>query len=559
VPTRNARVGASPSYDLLPMEEVTLPMVTAHILFIDAVGYSTLTSSQQAGVFQSLQELVGECSAVVEAGSTDNLVRSPSGDGMALVFFSNCSSPLRCACELADKLAKDGTFRVRMGIHTGDVARMIDINGTASVSGDGINTAQRVMDFGDGGHILMSLEHAKCLQQARDPAANECYDIGIATAKHGRRIHLFNFHRTAAGTPDVPVKVRKDDEWIRPKTLRLGTSGQNILFASLQILGWLLASPFQWRIHVNQIDPRLTPNFSVIDLTGPQIFRNRDLRQLLIQAYVICPVLLALLIWGVLTPLGLNTPWWIGTMWATGLVSSVLLGVGASLVFMCLLTFDAVVQAPIIAIFGYASAANQIALTAVMIWAAVAMSAVFPSPRPPSALREILTALGTFLLVVVIIGIVVALAVGRSPLQVAGIVAVAAFILINVVIGVRWKQWSRGFVFGQALGTLAAAGYFAIVGATGESILLRLQQGISNGIGDAIWWGFAFAIAEKIASARAAIIAGLLLSAFKNVVPTPWSFLPLVALWTTYSILRQRSLAKQQRAIEALATEITAP
>ena len=125
------------------------------------------------------------------------------------------------------------------------------------------------MDFGDAGHILMSLQHATCLQEARDPAANECHDIGVATAKHGKRIHLFNFHRPAVDSPDVPIKVRQDDRWLRPKTLRLGTSGRNSFLASLQILGWLLTQPFRWRTHVSQIDPRLTPHFSVIDLTGP--------------------------------------------------------------------------------------------------------------------------------------------------------------------------------------------------------------------------------------------------------------------------------------------------
>jgi hypothetical protein len=227
--------------------------------------------------------------------------------------------------------------------------------------------------------------------------------------------------------------------------------------------------------------------------------------------------------------------------------------VGASLVFICLLTFDAVVQAPIIAAFGYASAANQIALTIVVVWAAVALSAVFPTPRPPSALREILSAIATFLVVLIIaIGLGV-LAAGRPPLQIAGIIAGASFILINVIIGLRWKRWSRGFVLGQVLGVLGAGGYFAIAGATGESFLLRLQQGISNGIGDAIWWGLAFALAERMSGARAAIIAGLLLSAFKNIVPTPWTLLPLVALGTTYAILRRRSLAKARMANERMA------
>ena len=535
------------------MEQNESAIVTGHILFFDAIGYSTLTSDEQVVVFRQLQEFVGNCAAVIEASAKDELVRSPSGDGMALVFFDSCSSPLRCAVELADRIDREKSFRVRMGLHSGPVTRLVDINGTPSVSGDGINTSQRVMDFGDGGHILMSLEHATFLQEARDPAANECYDIGIATAKHGRRIHLFNYHRPAIGTADIPIKVRNDDEWTRPKSLRLGTSGRNIMVASIQILGWLITKPFQWRTHVSQIDPRLTPNFSIIDLTGLQIRRNRDLRKLLIQVYLICPGIMTLVIWLALTPLGLNPAWWIGTMWAMALVVSVLLGVGASLICMCVLTFDAVIQAPIIDIFGYASALNQIALAVVIVWAAVAFSAVFPTPRPPSALREILAAIATFLIVLITATGLVMLATGRPPLQIAGIIAVATFVLINLVIGLRWKKWSRGFVLGQALGLVAAAGYFAVAGVNGNGLLLRLQQGINNGVGDAVWWGIVFAFAERMAGARAAIVAGLLLSAFKNIVPTPWAFLPLVALGITYAMLRKLSLARARLAGEALA------
>ena len=540
------------------MEQTASPMVTAHILFMDVVGYSTLTSDQQTIVFRRLQEFVSESAAASEAAGQDALVRSPSGDGMALVFFDQASSPLRCACELAERIEKDGTFRARMGIHSGDVARLDDINGFASVSGDGINTAQRVMDFGDGGHILMSLEHATALQDAHDPAAIDCYDIGIATAKHGRRIHLFNFHRPAVGTPDVPVKVRGDDAWIRPETLRLGTSGRNILLASLEILGWLFVSPLKWRTHVHQIDPRLTPNFSVIDLTGPQIRRNRDLRQLLIQAYLICPAMLTLLIWAVLTPfasrLGINVAWWIGSMWAFGLLSSVLLGVGAGLVSFVILTFDAVVQAPAIGVFGHASIANQIALTAICVWAAVALSAVFPTRRLYSALREIFAAIVSFLAVLIIWITVLALMAGRPPLGIAAIMAATAFILINVVIGLRWKRWSRGFVFGQLLGLVAAAGTISSVGATGENFMLMLQKGMNSGLGAAILWAAAFSLAEKIAGGRAAVMGGLMVTAFQNIVPTVWSFLPLVALWTTYAMLRRLSLARAPNAAAALAS-----
>ncbi len=304
--------------------------------------------------------------------------------------------------------------------------------------------------------------------------------------------------------------------------------------------------------------PRLTPNFSVIDLTGPQIRRNRDLRQLLIQVYLICPAMLTLLIWAVLTPfasrLGINVAWWIGSMWAFGLLSSVLLGVGAGLVSFVILTFDAVVQAPAIGVFGHASIANQIALTAICVWAAVALSAVFPTRRLYSALREIFAAIVSFLAVLIIWITVLALMAGRPPLGIAAIMAATAFILINVVIGLRWKRWSRGFVFGQLLGLIAAAGTISSVGATGENFMLMLQKGMNSGLGAAILWAAAFSLAEKIAGGRAAVMGGLMVTAFQNIVPTVWSFLPLVALWTTYAMLRRGSLARARNAAAALAS-----
>ena len=532
------------------------PLLTAHVLFTDVVGYSRLSSDQQSVVFRRLQEYVNDCEAVVEAARDQHVVRIPSGDGMALAFFDRCSNPLRCACELADKIDRDGSFSVRMGIHTGEVTRLLDINGRENVSGEGINTAQRVMDFGDGGHILMSVQYATCLQEAHDPAAHECYDIGIATAKHGTRIHLFNFHRPAVGMSEVPVKVRQDDEWIRPQTLRLGTSGHNIFLATLQILGWLFVSPRHWRVHVTQIDPRLTPNFSVIDLSGPQLRRNRDLRELLLQVYVICPCLLTLLIWAVLTPiassLNINVAFWIGVMWAGGLIFSVLLGVGAGLVGFVLLTIDAVVQGPAIGLFGVASAANQIALAIVCVWAAFALAAIFPNRRSYSAIREVLAALAGFLLVIVILVALSVVAAGRSALFGGVTMAVTVFILINVVTGLRWRQWSRGFVVGQVLGMLAGAATISVVGATGTGFYFHLRQGIIYNLGNTVLWVTAFAVAEKIGGFRAAILAGLMFAASQNIAQTLWSILPLSALWLSYALIRRRSLARaKQRALES--------
>ncbi len=539
------------------MTEPTSPKVLAHILFTDVVGYSKLTSDEQTVVIRRLQECVNNCSPVEQAAA-ENLVRLPTGDGMALVFFGHCSSPLRCACELADQIEQDATFRVRMGIHSGEVTRLLDINGTANVSGDGINTAQRVMDFGDGGHILLSLEHATALQEARDPAANECYDIGVATAKHGRRVHLYNFHRSAVGLPEVPVKVRKDDEWVRPKTLRLGTSGRNIVLAAVQILGWLFVTPRHWRTHVNQIDPRLTPNFSVIDLTGPQVRRNRDLRELLLQVYVVCPALLTLLIWAVLTPLAgtleVEVFWWIGTMWAMGLLSSVLLGVGAGLVTFVLLTFDAVVQAPAIALFGENSALNQIAFAAICIWAAFAFSAIFPVRRSYGVWREVCGALLSFGTVTLVWSTILALSAQQSPLRVGAITGGAAFLLISVVLGLRWGRWSRGFVFGQVLGIIGGLAAMATIRSSDSDAPLHLlREGMVSGLGDGVLWALAFAIGEKIAGARAAVIGGLMISIMKDSAATPWSIIPFLALWSAYAVIRRRSLARARVAAAASA------
>ncbi|MDQ6625346.1 MAG: hypothetical protein M3Y69_04265, partial [Verrucomicrobiota bacterium] len=316
----------------------------------------------------------------------------PTGDGMALAFFDECSSQLRCAVELVDMIQNNRGFELRMGIHTGEVVRQPDINENPNVSGDGINIAQRVMDFGDGGHILMSLEYASALQLAGDPAAADCYDIGIATAKHGKRVHLFNYHRPSAGAVDIPVKVRKDDQWVRPTQLHLGTTGRNIVLATLQILGWLLVAPSKWRTHVTQIDPRLEPNFSVIDLTGPQIRRNRDLRQLLLQAYVICPFLAALLVLIlyplIAVPLNLTLST-VLLMVMMGCLAGILLGTGVGFVAFVILEFQAIVQLPLGTIFGQTSWPSLLGLGAVCAWATVAMSAVFPVKRRYAPWREL--------------------------------------------------------------------------------------------------------------------------------------------------------------------------
>lgn len=518
----------------------------AHILFVDAVGYSKMPLEQQALVFRRLQDFVTDCPTAAEAANAGDLVRSPSGDGMALVFFGNCTQPLHCARELAERIDADGNFAVRMGLHSGNVVKQLDVNGLICASGDGVNIAQRVMDFGDGGHILMSLEYAKALQEAGDSAVDDCHDIGIAAAKHGRRVHLYNYYRPAIGTPDVPVKVRRDDEWMRPKQLRLGTSGRNIFPATLQLLGWLLVAPNKWRAHVNSIDPRLSPNFSVIDLTGRQIRRNPDLRQLLLQVYVVCPATLALLIFGALAPFGhtLGTVSFasIAAMLGMGWLATVLLGIGAGFVGFLILGFQALVQSLTFGFFGPLHLVNVIALSTVCVWAFVALSAVFPERRRLPVWREVLGALGGAFFAILAIFATALLAFRQSPTIQALVSAATAFILINVVIGMRWRRWSRGFMFGQIISILAAAAWLAStrLNVAQFPVWCALANGFTGGVMSCVYWASAFTIAEKLGNLRAAIAGGLMITVILNAAGR-LTLIPLVVVWIAYAVIRSHS------------------
>jgi class 3 adenylate cyclase len=517
---------------------------TAHILFLDTVGYSTLPLDRQTAVFRGLQDIVNNSPTVADAASRNEVIRTPTGDGMALAFFGHCSSAIRCARELAQQI--EGGFAVRMGLHTGEVVRQLDVNGNMNVSGDGINVAQRVMDFGDGGHILMSLAYATRLQRAGDPAATDCHDIGVASAKHGVQIHLYNYHRPAVGTADVPARVRMDDHWVRPRDLRLGTAGRSLIVATLQILGWLLTRPWQWRTHVTQIDPRLSPNFSVIDLTGPQIRRNRDLRALLLQVYVVCPALLSLLVLAVLLPFprghGVSAIGAVFTLIIMGYLVSILLGIGAAFVGYVILAFQAIVEGPAVRIFGQYSLGNAITLAAVCAWAFVSLCAVFPRRRRLSVWREVTVAILSAAVTIAFYEIPVTLTAKQPHLYRAVVVGFICFLFVTLINGMRWRRWARGFVFGQITGVLFGLSFFGYLGfeRAAHSFTYDLIEGITSGFFSAVIWAMAFALAERFADSRAAIAAGLLATIFFNN-PGKDSFIPLVVLWIAYAWMRKRS------------------
>src|SRR5262249_18171784 len=183
------------------------PLEIAHVLFLDIVAYSRLRMDQQHRIIQDLQDAVRATAEFARAQSLDQLILLPTGDGMALVFFRDPEAPVRCAIELTKILRTKPEIQLRMGLHTGPVYRIADINANRNVAGGGINIAQRVMDCGDAGHILASKAMADVLRELSS-WNEQLRDLGEAEVKHGVRVHLFNLCTSEAGNPDTPQKLR---------------------------------------------------------------------------------------------------------------------------------------------------------------------------------------------------------------------------------------------------------------------------------------------------------------------------------------------------------------
>jgi tetratricopeptide (TPR) repeat protein len=171
---------------------------------MDIVAYSRLPTDEQQETISWLQGTVRATREFHVAG--DNLVCLPTGDGMALAFFTDAEAALRCALEIATALRSRPGLSLRMGIHTGPVYRVSDINEKGNVAGAGINIAQRVMDCADGGHILLSRSTAEVLRELSAWAPG-IHDLGETEVKHGVRVHLFNFHTAEHGNRQLPSKV----------------------------------------------------------------------------------------------------------------------------------------------------------------------------------------------------------------------------------------------------------------------------------------------------------------------------------------------------------------
>jgi class 3 adenylate cyclase len=181
-----------------------------HVLFIDIVGYSKLLVKQQSELVRELNEVVSETNEFRQADAEGKLVRLPTGDGMALVFRTNPEAPAQCAMEVARALKSHPGIQLRMGIHSGPVNEVADVNQRANIAGAGINLAQRVMDFGDAGHILLSKHVAEDLEQYGHWQPH-LHDLGECEMKHGIRVHVVNLYTDELGNPEMPEKFKRTD------------------------------------------------------------------------------------------------------------------------------------------------------------------------------------------------------------------------------------------------------------------------------------------------------------------------------------------------------------
>jgi TolB-like protein/class 3 adenylate cyclase len=178
----------------------------AHVLFMDLVGYSRMPTDIQSRTVEELQSLVRATPEFQKASAAKRLISLPTGDGMALVFFDDPRSPVQCALELADALKQHPEIQLRMGAHSGPVYRVADINTNTNVAGGGINIAQRVMDCGDGGHILVSKTLADTLVQLSD-WGKYLTDLGTHSVKHAVPVHIFNLYTGTVGNRRRPSKL----------------------------------------------------------------------------------------------------------------------------------------------------------------------------------------------------------------------------------------------------------------------------------------------------------------------------------------------------------------
>ena len=216
----------------------------AHVLFIDIVGYSKLSINDQHAAIEELNRIVRASEQFQRAEAAGRLLRLPTGDGMALVFYTSPEAPTQCAVEISRVLKKHPGLQVRMGIHSGPVSGVVDVNERANLTGTGINVAKRVMDCGDAGHILLSKRVAEDLE-GYEQWRPSLHDLGSCEVKHGTRISVVNLYNDQFGNARVPLKFEMAQK--RRARLRWGAMTAALLTIAAIVAGIVMFSRYWGR------------------------------------------------------------------------------------------------------------------------------------------------------------------------------------------------------------------------------------------------------------------------------------------------------------------------
>jgi TolB-like protein/class 3 adenylate cyclase len=205
----------------------------AHVLFIDIVGYSRLSMNDQHAAVEELNQIVRASEQFQRAEAASRLLKIPTGDGMALVFYTSPEAPAQCAMDISRALKEHQRLQLRMGIHSGPVSGIVDVNERPNLAGAGINTAQRVMECGDAGHILLSKHVAEDLEEYQQwrPLL---HDLGACEVKHGVRVSVVNLHGNGVGNPQLPKKFQA----LKKRTARVRSA---VMIAALLVLVAIVA------------------------------------------------------------------------------------------------------------------------------------------------------------------------------------------------------------------------------------------------------------------------------------------------------------------------------
>src|SRR5438105_9745989 len=221
----------------MPTEVSTeIELEIAYVLFIDIVGYSKLVTHEQRRLLELLNRIVREAEHFRAAEANGRLITVPTGDGMALVFYNTPEAPVECALEISRAARENPELKLRMGIHSGPVSGVVDVSSHYNIAGAGINIAQRVMDCGDAGHVLVSKHMAEDLEQYGH-WKRHLHDLGECEVKHGVRVSVVNLYDDQFGNAKVPRKFETVQK--RRAHLRWAEIG-----AALLVLGVIIGGVF---------------------------------------------------------------------------------------------------------------------------------------------------------------------------------------------------------------------------------------------------------------------------------------------------------------------------